>query len=570
MIKVLTEDVINKIAAGEIVQRPASVLKELIENSLDADASEITVDVKNSGKDFIKVTDNGVGMSKQDAILSLERHATSKIAKASDLNRISTLGFRGEALPSIAGVSRLLLITKSKGESAGVKIYIEGGSIREVKETGAPFGTMMEVRSLFFNTPARRKFLKTDTTEFHHIVDVFSRYAVVYTNCGFKLLRNNETVMQILSQDTLIDRIRVIYGKGTADNLIPIRFQKEGISISGYVSKPNFCKPNRSSQFIFVNKRPIISRTINYAVYEGYGNLVPKGRFPIVFLFLELLSDTIDINVHPAKSEVKFLNKRLIQQVTGEAISRALQEADLTPRAVLNAGNYNSVFMHSNPPAFSEASAPFGGIPQQSEISGIQHTLHTEDAEGIYAVQMNNSYIIREVPDGFEIIDQHAAHERVMYEKIKDELKKQHSTSQRLLIPLTLELSSEEDEILKAELPLFEKLGFNINEFGRHSVIIDMIPYMFNKVDILQLIKDMFSDLKGEGSTSQKQDIEDRIIKSMACHAAIKQGDKLDGMEIKKLLIDWQRLPNHYTCPHGRPSVVKMSNKELNKQFHRT
>ena len=561
MIKILTEETINKIAAGEVVERPASVVKELIENSLDARATSISVEIKTSGKNLIRVTDNGIGMGKQDALLSLSRHATSKINTAEDLENIDTLGFRGEALPSIKGVSRLMLVTRAVKEPAATKISASGGKILEVKETGAPLGTMLEVKNLFFNTPARRKFLKSNTTELTHIINVFSNYALVYTNCGFKLSHNNECITEVFTKDTLLDRIRVLYGNETADNVILLEFEKEDIKVSGYISKPSLTRPNRSSQFIFVNGRPITSRAINYAIYEGYNTLVPRGRFPVVFLFIEVLKNSLDVNVHPTKREVRFGNGRLIQEVVASGISKALQKAEFVPVVSFGSTVDEPVGV---PTKFWNAGETSITREFQKELSIVQ------EKDNFYAVQMNNSYIVSETQDGFEIIDQHAAHERLLYEKIKEGLQKKQSISQRLLIPLTIELDPAEEKALRDKVPFLQELGFNIEDFGRHSVIIDMIPSTLNKIDITVFIKDMLSELKEIGHMHLNDNMRDAIIKITACRAAVKQGDKLDLIEIQKLLKEWKRLPRHYTCPHGRPAVIKMTKEELDKQFHRT
>lgn len=558
-IKVLSEDTINKIAAGEVVERPASVVKELVENSLDAGGTQIDIEVNAGGKNLIRVADNGCGMEKDDAVLAFERHATSKINSADDLFRIDTLGFRGEALPSIAGVSRTELITRTSETESAIRIKIEGGKLLEVKEEGAPYGTMVSVKNLFYNTPARRKFLKSTNTELTHIINTISNYSLVYSKCGFKLIHNEETVIEIFPKDTLKDRIAVLYGKETSDKIVELNNEKEGIRITGYAGTPVFTHPNRTLQLAFVNKRPISSRAISYAIYEAYGNLIPKGRYPVVFLFIEIHPESIDVNVHPTKKEIRFGDDRIIKDIIRETIWNALNV-----RESVSAGINSSMQ--------TTADKGFGYMPLHSLPASWnmrEETLLTEKSEGRNVLQVLDAYIIAESEDGLEILDQHAVHERILYEKIKSVMTSGYQDSQRLLIPINIELSIVEAKMLKDEIPLFKELGFSIEDFGNSTFIIDAIPPVMDKADISEFIKDVLNEIKETKGFSIGGHIKDGIIKLMACRAAVKQGDKLDNMEIRKLINDWINLKFPYTCPHGRPAVFKMTRDELDKKFQR-
>lgn len=555
-IKVLSEDTINKIAAGEVIERPASIVKELVENSIDAGSTKIDIEVKAGGKNLIRVIDNGCGMDKDDAILAFQRHATSKIDTADDLTRIGTLGFRGEALPSISAVSKTEMITRTKDMDSAVRVRIEGGKVLEVKETGAPCGTMVNVQNLFFNTPARRKFLKTNITEMSHIISTVSNYALINTNCGFSLVHNDENIMEIFPKDNLLDRIRILYGNEIAEGLLELNFEKDGIKIKGYAGKPILTQPNRSKQIIFVNKRPIVNRMIGYAIYEAYNTLIPKDRFPVIFLFIEISPESIDVNVHPTKKEIKFGDDRFIREIAKESILNALGVKE-----TVSAGQINRSAQET--PGF--AYTPSYNLPDSWSAQ-----VFIPQAENYKAVQINNAYIIHEVSDGFEIMDQHAVGERIQYEKIKLSLEKKSTESQRLLIPINIELTADEEKILKKEIPFFNEIGFNIDEFGNRTVIIDMIPAIMDNADIKTFIKDVLSEIKELGKAVSHDDVKDDIIKMMACRSAVKQGDALNNMEIQRLIKDWQETKLPYTCPHGRPAVIRMSREELDKQFHRT
>ncbi len=574
-VKILSEDTINKIAAGEVVERPASIVKELMENSLDAGATQIVVEVKGGGKTLIRITDNGQGMAKDDALLALERHATSKINKAADLESINTLGFRGEALPSIAAISRFLLITKGSGSPAATRLYNEGGKLLEVKEAGAPGGTMVEARNIFFNTPARRKFLRTNTTEMTNIINVFSNYVLIRPECSFKLVSDNKDIIEVFSKDTLLDRIRVLYDKETADNLVPLDLSRGRIKLTGYVSKPTFTKSNRATQLFFVNNRPVSDRGINYAISSGYEHLVPRGRFPLIFLFLQMPSQEVDVNVHPGKREVRFSNARILKEIVREGIMGALGVS----RPVIEPPSHFPRQKINGP-----ASAAPAYFPEEKEKESYQpaNLWKTESAReqawlpqeavsaGFQLAQMNNAYIICEKEDGFDIIDQHAIHERILYEKIKKDLNSRHPVSQRLLMPVMIEVSAAQEQILRGQLPFLAELGFNAEEFGKRSIKIDMIPAYLDKVDIARLIKDMLSEIAEVGKAAAQKEVAERLLKIMACRAAVKQGDKLDRLGMKRLVNEWRRLPQPYTCPHGRPAVIEMKKSKLDKQFRRS
>ena len=564
-IKLLSEDTINKIAAGEVVERPASIIKELMENSLDAGATKIKVEIKGSGKTLIRVTDNGTGMSRDDALLSLQRHATSKISDANDLTHVSTLGFRGEALPSIAAVTRMAITTNTKDNVAGTLISIEGGKIIKVKDEGAPSGTIIEAKNLFFNTPARRKFLRTNTTELTNIITTFSHYVLTRIGCEFKLISDGNSLIEVTTKDSLKDRIQILYGKEVSDSLMEVKGKGSNIEVSGYISKPPLSRTNRSGQICFVNRRPIFSRSIQYAIYEGFDTLLPKGRFPFAFLFLEIPSDVIDVNVHPVKREIRFENERIVQDIVRNSIKNALHDCNIVG-AGLCAGPPHTY----TPSVGSYAPHQDNMFPKVEPAQIRDFAPDTVYDEYFHAIQMNNSYIICETSEGFDVIDQHAAHERILFNKINEEFKNKSIMGQRLLVPITIELSIGDSKILQKYFELIKGLGFSIEDFGKNTFIIDMIPSHMDRVDIEGFVRDVIAELKDLGKVVSQDDINRKIINMMACKAAVKQGDRLDRMEIERLLKDWKKYPDHYTCPHGRPVAIKFTQKELNKKFHRS
>jgi DNA mismatch repair protein MutL len=561
-IKVLSEDTINKIAAGEVIERPASVVKELVENSIDAGASEVIIEVTAGGKNLIRVTDNGIGMDKEDAVLAFSRHATSKINSAEDLFKINTLGFRGEALPSIAGISETELITRAKEKDSAVKIQINGGKFIEVKETGAPNGTATTVKNLFYNTPARRKFLKSNATEASHIINVVSQYALVYLKCGFRLKHNEENLVEIFVKDSLSDRISVLYGKEVSEGAMKIEYEKDGIKIRGYAGNPDLTYPTRSHQFVFVNKRPITNRAISYAIFSSYENLVPKGRFPAVFLFIDISPGSIDVNVHPAKKEIRFEDDKMIQEIVRASIMNSLSNKQ---NISLNAESQN--MLSGNKYAFN-TSQVFSASCNSWEAKEFGSFLDAGFTPKI--TQVHNSFIINETEDGLEIIDQHAVHERIIYEKIKSVINNKGQENQRLLIPINIELTPLEEKILKEHLGFFAEIGFNIEEFGTRTIIIDTIPSVMDKVDIAKFIKDVLSEITENEKAVSQETVKDGIIKMAACRSAVMQGDKLDSFKMNELLKNWRELKFPYTCPHGRPAVIKITKKELEKKFQRS
>jgi len=553
-IQVLSDDTINKIAAGEVIERPASVVKELVENSLDSGAKKIDIEVSEGGKSLIRVTDDGCGMTKEDALLAFERHATSKITSADDLFKVNTLGFRGEALPSIASISKIEMVTRANESDNAIRIKIDGGKFLEVREAGAPYGTMISVKNIFFNTPARRKFLKANQTEFSHIMNVVSHYALTFNQCGITLKNNDDNVIEIFQKDSLIDRIRILYGNDVAEGIAKIDYESNGIRVTGFAGLPTLSRPNKSLQFFYVNKRPVASKPMNFAVYHAYSSLIPKDRYPAVFIFLEIAPDIVDVNVHPAKKEVRFGNDREIQEAVQIAVVNALQ---LKPEAAGTARE-GTHFTYSN------------AMPTElwSAETGVQYV--SMDIAN-KAVQMHNAYIINQVEDGIEIIDQHAVHERILYERIKESPKNKEENGQRLLIPINVELTVKEEKILKENIDYFKELGFNIEDFGGRSVIIDAIPDIMEKVDIKKFIKDALSELEEkEMIDSPSNGVKEKLMKSMACRSAVMQGDTLNSHEIQNILNDWKKLDLPYTCPHGRPAVVKITKEELGKKFRRT
>lgn len=527
---VLPEHISNKIAAGEVVERPASVVKELMENSIDAGATKIELEIKDGGQTYIRVADDGCGMSAEDALLSLQRHATSKIKSDKDLFSIKTLGFRGEALPSIAAVSRMKLTTCLHDAPAGTFIRIEAGQIKENRQTGAAAGTVIEVADLFFNTPARRKFLKSKLTEASHITDIITRYCLSYPQIHFVFTHGRQKIYALPSVKTIAERITSIWSTSFFKELIPVKKRTSLINITGFVAKPSYSRASRSGQYIFINKRPIRSNSISHALGEAYQGLLTKGRFPIALLFLEIDSDQVDVNIHPTKREVKLSREKEIHDLITNMVRDTLKTQPLIPSVQFPEKHQASQTKTSYQPT-KESDLFQEDITEEIEKPAVKKWLQTDQGKRITEAigeyldkhqltadlqqkylldkktskrdpqtilvskpdktqlpeiihifgQLNNSYILCQIEDGLLIIDQHAAHERITYEKLQHDSRNTRSEQQPLLIPVTLELSHQEALYLEGNLPLWQELGFEIEEFGSDTFIIRSLPQCANK-----------------------------------------------------------------------------------------
>jgi len=588
LIRVLPQDVVNKIAAGEVVERPASVLKELVENSLDAGATRIEVEIAAGGRKLVAVRDNGEGMSRDDALLSVERHATSKIRTADDIERISTLGFRGEALAAIASVSRFRLATARHGDPFGTEVLITGGKISDIRDIGLPGGTEVEVRDLFFNVPARRKFLRSDETELAHIRQTFIIQALSHPAIGMSLKVDGRDVHRLPEKASLEDRIRDIFGVEYIKGLRSVHFEARGMRISGYVSLPTFGRGDRTEQYIFINGRAASAPVLANALREAYRRTMPADRHPSVFLMLAMNPETVDVNVHPTKKEVRFRRPSEVRDAVIAAVSAALGEAP--PRAPsgpmppLSRGALPSfAYPHGN---FPQPSAPRpsgvadGRLQPQDQVSPVARlpadTSRTvaENAGGPWQRcrilgQLGGLYVVLETEDGFAIMDPHAAHERILYEKYMTDLASGHVITQGLLMPETLDLGPADAARLRKQIDLFRKLGFGISNFGGDSFIVDAVPAYFAHAAARTLIIETSRELEEGGARAGAERLMEDAAARAACRAAVKARDELNMEEIQQLLNDLAAARMPYTCPHGRPTLIFTSYRELARKFGR-
>ncbi|MCK5594707.1 DNA mismatch repair endonuclease MutL [bacterium] len=568
LIKILPEHVSNKIAAGEIVLRPASVVKELVENSIDAEATRITINIKAGGQKLIEVTDNGIGMNSDDAVLALERFSTSKIRNADDMRGISTLGFRGEALPSIASVSKLELITKSKDKHLGFLIKTVGGRIEKSQVTGCADGTTVRVEDLFFNTLPRRKFLKSESTEMSHILNVVTFEALVKPDIYFKLVRDRRELINIVPSHNLLKRITSLFGEQVSNNLLPIQGGNDLLNIYGFVSKPEETRANRNSQLIFINKRCAGNKSISHSIYEAYHTLMPRGRFPVVFIFIDTPPAAIDVNIHPTKDEVKFFKENLVHTLVKEAISQALNSSDLSHGLfALEHEVAKTEQEHEIKEAIGRYMAKQKPHEQVSELDFLKANKTSISPKYI---QVFETYIIAQLDEYVVIIDQHAAHERIVYEKLIKAHSLSRIESQGLLIDATLDLSYRQTLILEKYLDYFKSLGFQIEPFGKNAFSIHSIPAILKKADPARVISDVLDEIIESEKAKTIEDITEELIKLIACHTAIRAGAKLQKEEAESLLHQLFNMQNPYTCPHGRPTMIKLTKHELEKKFKRT
>jgi DNA mismatch repair protein MutL len=587
-IKILPESIASKIAAGEVVQRPASVVKELLENSIDAGASHISVLIKEGGKSFIQVIDDGCGMTEEDAKISFLRHSTSKIINLSDLDNIRTLGFRGEALASIAAVSQVELITQTASDDLATKIKVEGIETKEVTKDRFQNGTSVTVKNLFFNTPARRNFQKNSTAEFKHVFDVVVRIALSNPDLGIKFISEGKTVFD-LKISSLKDRVNDIFGNKAGDSLIQVESPNDCVQVSGFVSRPDFSRKTRVDQFLFLNGRYIISRNLNYSVHQAYENLLEKGSFPFFILYLNLDPRKVDVNVHPSKMEVKFQDERSIYQLINSSVRQSLVKNNLVPAVQITSGEgvssklaWSSDFEHSAPFEIkkdwrtdieSSKTSPVDMLFRKIDVREIEKekSIHGSDILQEFQIcyQIHKQYIFLLIDDGFLIIDQHAAHERVLYEQTITNFNNSNSKSQHLLFPYTLEFSAGDTALVQQSLPDLESLGFQIKIFGKNTVVVDGVPpdvKLGQEETILQEIIDLYK----ENEHHLKLEPRDNLAKSFACKAAIKFGDSLNQAEMQALIGQLFNAKMPYVCPHGRPTVVKLSLDELARRFGRS
>lgn len=599
-IRILPENIVSKIAAGEIVEKPASVVKELVENSLDAQSTHIHIELRGGGKRFISVLDNGEGMTMDDALLSLERHATSKIRGAEDLFSIKTLGFRGEALPSIAGISRLKLTTKTKDALSGTRISIEGGVIKSVEEIGCPSGTAVEVRDLFYNTPPRLKFMKTKETELSNILDIIQREALPRPDVGFEVTHEGKTLLHLRQRKALEERLPEIFPD---TELFEIKSESEGIKIHGFVGGPEDTRTTTQKLFTYVNRRAVKDKFLIRMLIDSYGRLIERGRFPQGILLIDIPPEEIDVNVHPTKNEVRFKRSGVVGSLIKVAISDMLNNApwikDYRAR-VKNAVQgffekgraFEETYQNAQiPPTTSYRETPQGedivlktpdAEPIQvnnikpSPLSPIQ-TPHYElfRQEGFFSNlniigQLGELYIICASGRGMILIDQHAAHERINYEKLKNAYLKREFETQELLFPLSIELSSDETQILEEHKEEIESLGIKIEGFGKGSFLIRSVPALLKNSDVEKLLKEMVGEIATLGKEEGLTEHIDHIIATMACHSSVLASHELNPEKMKSLLQELDCTEFPHACPHGRPVARELTFEELGRMFKRS
>ena len=593
-IKILPEILSNKIAAGEVVERPASIVKELVENALDANSSRIMIEVKNGGRSLIRVSDNGVGMSRDDAMLSLERYATSKIFTDGDLFAINTLGFRGEALPSIAAVAKFCLVTRDETSASGTEIIVHGGTIKKVSEIGAPQGTMVTAEGLFFNMPARRKFLKTVTTEMGHIVDAITKIALGWPDVQFRLTHNEKRVKNWPATGDPVDRILDVLGIDIKNDLCKIEFSADDLSITGWISSNRNTRRTSRGIYIYVNGRVVSDRIIQHALFEGYSGRLVKGQFPLAVLFIHVPYDQVDVNVHPAKHEVRFAQQKNVHEAVRKAVAKALQYAD---QAGWNAPGIRSnlpsmeqpgifepmadfeIFKKQRKEAPSREMETFASLPPACSLNKdpslarttVQTPLWEKKRFGDLRVigQFRDMYILCESGDGLILIDQHAAHERVLFEQFKKRFKDARKTSQKLLIPETIDLGYREAKILERLIPNLFDLGLEIAPFGGDTFVVKAVPLLLKNKEIKPLVIEIVEKIAQIGFSFGMERVFDQCLELMACHGAIRANQRLSDKEIRELLVQLDTCDQPSNCPHGRPTWIRWSLKDLEKLFKR-
>lgn len=584
-IRLLDDVTINQIAAGEVVERPASVVKELLENALDAGATRIEVEIRAGGRHLIRVTDNGSGMERDDAVMALERHATSKIERVDDLTTLTSLGFRGEALASIAAVSHLRLVTATKEGAAGTSIEAEGGVIKRVQEVGSPPGTTVVVSDLFYNVPPRLKYLKAIPTEASYIADVVGRLSLARPDVSFKLNHGDFEVLFTPGTGDLTEATCAVFGRELCKDLIPVDGEKGAVRVHGLVGKPENARSNRQSQYFYVNGRPVKSHLVAAALEKAYHTLLPIARFPLAALFVELPGAEVDVNVHPAKAEVRFHAEGEIFRAVFGAVSHALRQNSLLPSWV---GGDNPL------PGAAARFAETEGTPAAAvSVQGVLSyqpvdtvpAAHEETAAALALDSglprpsgdrapvcldgvLDDTYILASDGNGLVIIDQHAAHERVLYEKYMD-TPDGRIDSQSLALSESLDLNYRQYRVVADHVATFEALGYLVEPFGGKSVVIRAVPAVQGINDHRQLLMDLIEQFLTMETFRNPRELREAFIITMSCRAAVKAGDRLTPAERQALVERLWRTQNPYTCPHGRPTMIRLSRDEMDRRFRR-
>lgn len=680
-IQILDKDTINKIAAGEVIERPASVVKELIDNSIDAGATDIRIEVEKGGKHSILIRDNGCGMSREDALLAYKKHATSKLRQIEDLNTISTMGFRGEALSSITAVAKVEILTRRPEEITGTRIVIHGGKVLETSDAGTAPGTSVHVKDLFYNIPARQKYLKSDRTELAHITDTVMQLALANPEISFTLLSEGKTILRNAGSNESFKSIVNLLGPDTARSMLPLKHRTDDFEIRGYISKPETTRRESDQIFLFVNTRPVVSRAINKAIREGYYTKIPKGRYPVAVLSIVVDFREVDVNVHPRKAEVRFSREKELGDAVTYAIEKVLSENDIIPEIREKRDNaFQKTFEVSDSSGGlqeSESAETFGrkltgkkktgkenevfekfGIPESyrvvrekaeaytypikdterrlkkserlldftaerggQEVSGDkklnsrneqgkekkgkekgengkrktglqgnesektvlrerekerisdkkrqnpEQRPNTDPLEDLRVIgQVSKLYILAEKGEDLVLIDQHAAHERILYEQV---LRTKKSRVQELITPVTIDLIPKEKVLMEEYIPYLEDCGFGISEFGENTYVVTFVPEVFGRLEDPDIIHDIVSDLLASGKIKKDTGISEEVCKTLACRAAIKGGAACSPRQMEELIEQLKTAENPYSCPHGRPTVITFTKGELDRMFAR-
>jgi len=593
-VRQLPEQVVNRIAAGEVVERPASVVKELVENAIDAGATRVVITIEFGGKRLIVVEDNGEGMTREDAELALERHATSKIRSAADLAAIRTLGFRGEALPSVASVSRFRLRTRAKGDLSGTQIVVEAGRTTSVGEVGAPEGTLVEVGDLFFNLPARRKFLKADTAEAAQVSRLVTQLALGYPQVGLTLRSGDRVLLEVPPAASPDARFYDVYGE--RPDLVPVSKQAAGITVRGFVAALGEQGPVRGPQHVFVNRRMVRDRTIAHAIQQAYSVATIKERSPEVHLFIELAAERVDVNVHPTKAEVRFLDQGLVHEILRRAIVDALG-ATSTPELILSmaspapavevtgplplgfgagAGWMPSAGGFGTSPTDAavlaraiESATPSGWADPRVQTTAGRETISTLLRPMTPLGQFRNTFIIAIDDEGLAIIDQHVAHERILFEQISERLTSRSLESQRLLTPVVLDVPAGERTTLLSHREALDRFGFELEDFGGGSLRVGAVPAILEWSRSEAALRAVAVDLDGLAPGAGVTEALRRLAATMACHAAVKANDPLTREKMQYLLDELRRTAHSSVCPHGRPVVLRLTRREIERNFDR-
>ena len=566
---VLLDDLtINKIAAGEVIERPANVVKELAENAIDAGANKICIEIQNGGKTFIRVTDNGKGILEEDMPLAFERHATSKIRKIEDLEKVYSMGFRGEAVASISSVSKFTMITKTKDDILGHKMVVQGEHVLEREDVGAPQGTTIIVEELFYNTPVRFKFLKQDAAEFRYIKELVQNMALANLNVAFELINDSKTVFRSVGNNSIKDLIYILYGKDLKDNVIDVNYNSGNIEITGVIGNTFIARDNRKDQIFFLNGRNIKNPILTNSTDQAFKGSIGIGKYGFAILNIKMPADYYDVNVHPTKRDVRFKNEDEVYKAVYHAIKSTMLNKEFLGDNQIEINSEKEKYV-SNELSFVTNNLASNEI-LKNENETVEEAITRENKRKVeykYLGILLRTYIIVEIKDELYLIDQHAAHERILYEQIKENYKKNiQNNTQMMLVPQVVNLSHKELQFVNENLEMFKNIGFELEPFGNNSIKVNGIPdleYKANKNDLfLDILDEMISNER-----TQVKDVEERFIATVACKAAVKAHMDLDREEVDYLITTLLSLKNPYTCPHGRPTTIKVSKEEIMKKL---